>query len=166
MKILSSIDAISTWAGKIAGLLFLVVPLIILYEVILRYGFNAPTRWVYESTLHLCAVVYLIGGAYTLYAKGHIIIDIFYEGFSPRVRAVFDLITSPLFFLFCGVLLWEGTQEAWKSLLIGETSGSPWNPPVYTMRVAIAVGAFLIILQGIAKFIRDFRTVIRGYDEH
>jgi len=161
MKFWNFIDIISSWSGKAVSFLFLVVTGVIVYEVVARYIFNAPTQWVFEATLHLCAIVYTIGGAYTLYVRGHIIIDVVYEKFSPRLKAISDSITSIFFFLFSGVLLWQGIVHAWRSVAISETSGSPWNPPLYPMWITMTLGALLILLQGVAKLFRDLNIAIR-----
>ncbi len=51
---------------------------------------------------------------------------------------------------------------AWRSVLIKETAGSAWDPPVYPIKVALAVGVFLLLLQGTAKLIRDLHLAIKG----
>jgi TRAP-type mannitol/chloroaromatic compound transport system permease small subunit len=158
--ILSVIDSVSQWSGKAFSFLWLVVVALVSLEVILRYGFDAPTLWGHETMLHLAGTVYLIGGAYTLYHQGHVLVDVVYKSLSPRLKAIVDLITFPVFFLFVLVLLWGGGARAWSAVMIREGSGSPWNPPVYPLLLTIPLGAFLILLQGLAKFIRDFTLVI------
>ena len=84
---LSVIDHISDWSGKIFSFLWIAVIIIIVIEVVLRYGFNAPTNYAHELTAFLCAVVYILGGAYTLYLRGHVSVDVFYNRLSWRWRA-------------------------------------------------------------------------------
>jgi TRAP-type mannitol/chloroaromatic compound transport system permease small subunit len=158
--LLLAINFTSEWSGKIFSNLWIVTVLVISYEVIMRYVFGAPTRWGHETMIFLCAIVYLMGGAYTLYHRKHISIDLLYRRFSPRGRAILDLITFPLFCWFIGVLLWAGADRAWDAVIIRETSGSPWNPPIYPILLMIPLGAFLLLLQGLAKFIGDLAMVI------
>jgi len=40
-----------------------------------------------------------------------------------------------------------------------------WAPPVYPIKTLIPISALLFLLQGIAKFIRDFKIVISGQRE-
>ncbi len=160
--LVSVIGQISDWSGKIFSFLWIAVIIVIVLEVILRYGFNAPTNYAHELTAFLCAVVYILGGAYTLHLRGHVSVDVFYNRFSPRGRALLDVITFPAFIIFIGILLWSGVDRAWGSTMIGETSGSPWNPPIYPVLLTIPLGAILILLQGLAKFLRDLTIVIRG----
>ncbi len=160
-RFLSIVEVISRKSGEVISFLLLATIIVIIYEVIARYAFNAPTIWAHETVVQLLGILYLVGGAYTLYLQGHVSIDIVYLRFSPRTRAILDLISSLFFFLFCGVLLWQGIGFASKSVMMAETSGTPWNPPIYFLKIAIPLGALLILLQGVAKFIRDLSIVIR-----
>jgi TRAP-type mannitol/chloroaromatic compound transport system permease small subunit len=158
--LLRAINFTSEWSGKIFSYLWVATVLVISYETVLRYVFDAPTIWGHETMIFLCAIVYMMGGAYTLYHRKHIAIDLLYNRFSPRGRAILDLITFPYFCLFIGVLLWAGVDRAWDAVIIRETSGSPWNPPIYPILLMIPLGAFLLLLQGFAKFIGDLVMVI------
>ena len=156
------IDSISEWTGKIVSFLVIVIIGVTIWEVILRYVFNAPTIWAFDAAYLIFGAYGVLGGAYTLNLKGHVNVDILYGRFPLRVRAVFDLATSIFFFLFCGLLLWKGGEMAWSSLKIMERGSSAWNPPVYPIKLTIPIGAFLLLLQGIAKFIRDLIIATTG----
>jgi TRAP-type mannitol/chloroaromatic compound transport system permease small subunit len=88
-------------------------------------------------------------------------VDVVYKRFSPKVRAAMDLISALFFFLFGAAMLWKGFEFAWSSLVTGETYGQLWNPIIYPFKMMIPLGAFLILLQGIAKFIRDFQLLTK-----
>jgi TRAP-type mannitol/chloroaromatic compound transport system permease small subunit len=88
--------------------------------------------------------------------------EIFHNRLSPRGRAILDLITAPLFFLFIGILLWKGGEFAWSSISRMETSGSYWGPPLYPFKAMIPIGAFMLAMQGLTKFIRDFVRATTG----
>jgi TRAP-type mannitol/chloroaromatic compound transport system permease small subunit len=161
-RFLRIIDTISDWSGKIICLLVIPMIAIIVYDAVARYAFNAPTNWAYETVTFLFAGLGILGGAYVLYRRAHVGMDIIYSRLSPRQQAILDLLTSFFFFLFCSILLWKGAEYAWTSLKLRETTTSAFAPPLYVIKMTIPVGAFLIILQGLAKFIRDLRTAIVG----
>ena len=79
---------------------------------------------------------------------------------SLRRRAVLDLITSLFFFLAIGVMLWKESLVAWTSVQKQEALLSVFSPPIYPLKVFIALGVLLLLLQGLAKFIRDLNTAI------
>jgi hypothetical protein len=59
--ILSVVDLVSTWVGKVVSVLTLFVALAIVYEILMRYTFSKPTVWASESTVFACGLVYLPG---------------------------------------------------------------------------------------------------------
>lgn len=127
----------------------------ILYEVVARYVFNSPTFWAMEGGQMVFGAYFILVGGYILLHGGHVNMEVVYVRLPSRQRAILDLISSSLFFIFCGLLLWKGAQLAWTSVQIGECSQSSWAPPLYPIKLCIAIGAFLMLLQGLAKFIRD-----------
>lgn len=156
------IDSISEWSGKIVSYLIFLVVFCIIYEVIARAAFNAATRWSNETSAFIFGGYALLGGAHVLLLRGHVNVDILCSRLPLRTRAIVDLVTSIFFFVFVISLLWWGSALAWNSLMIQETSNTPWSPLLYPFKMMIPLGAFLLLLQGTAKFIRDLITAVTG----
>lgn len=153
---------ISEWSGRgVSIVLFLLVGVLV-YEVIMRYVFNSPTIWAHELSLFLFGTIGMVGGAYVLLHKAHVNLDILYSRVSPRKRAVLDLITAPLFFFIIILMIWAGGGFALRSWKILEPSSTVWAPPVYPFKTIVPVAAFLLLLQGVAKFIRDHYFATHG----
>lgn len=161
-KLLTIIDAISIWTGKVTSWLILIVVAIVIYEIAMRYLFHLPTLWVSESMVFGCGVTYVLGSAWSLQENRHVKIDLIYGRLTLRQRAVIDSITFPFFILYLGVFFWAAANYAWRSILVGETAGSAWDPPIYPIKMALAIGVALLLLQGMAKFIRDLHLAIKG----
>ncbi len=160
--LLKAIDTISEWSGKLVALIFYAMVGVLVWEVVMRYAFNAPTIWAHGVSLRIFAAYSILAGAYVLLHKGHIAMDLVYSRFPLRTKAIVDLVTAPLFFAFCGVLLWYGSSFAWTSLSMLEPCYTPFRAPIYPVKLMVPVGAFLILLQGLAKYSRDFITAISG----
>jgi TRAP-type mannitol/chloroaromatic compound transport system permease small subunit len=160
--ILNAVDGINDWVGKVLSVGVLFMFFLVLIEVIRRYFFNSPTVWGNELTQLTFGVYAVLGGGYVLRWGGHVNVDIFYGRFSTRGRAIVDIITFSLFFIFCGMILIYGGSLAWESLSRLEHSQSAWNPPLYPVKLMIPTGAFLLMIQGIAKLVRDIVTVVTG----
>lgn len=156
------IDNISEWSGKIVSYVALFVVFVITFEVVMRHVLHSPTNWAHETTMYLCAAIYLISGAYVHRYRGHINMDIVYTRFSPRIKAIVDLLTFPIIFLFCGMLIWFGGKFFWSSFTIGEVSLSPWGPPIYPVKLLIPLSGFLVLLQGLANIFRSCHIAIKG----
>ena len=157
---LSVIDSMSQWSGKIFSFLVLAAALVVTYEVVMRYAFNAPTVWGLDMTIFLCGATYVMAGAYAHYHNAHVKIEALYGRWTPRTRAIVDLlVTAPLFFGVCGVLVWVGAGWTWEAVVKGTTYYTEWHAPIWPMRLLIPLAAFLLLLQGLAKFIRDLATI-------
>jgi len=156
------IDTISEWTGRGLSLLLIPMCLLLVYEVIMRYGFNRPTFFAHETSLFLYGGTGMLAGAYVVLHNAHIRMDAVYGRLSPRSKAILDLITVPIFFYLCALVLWQGWEMAYRSLIVLEHTMTPWAPPLYPLKMAVPVAAFLVILQGLAKFIRDFFLAVRG----
>jgi TRAP-type mannitol/chloroaromatic compound transport system permease small subunit len=93
---------------------------------------------------------------------GHVNVDILYSRLSDKTRAVMDIATSFLFFLFVGMMAVYGGSLAWESLSMLEHSESAWNPPIYPVKLTIPLGCILLLLQGLTTLIRNILILING----
>ncbi len=162
-KFLNACDSISDWSGKV--FMWLIIPLtsLVAFEVISRRFFGRPHIWSLEVTNYLYGPHFMLVAAYTLLHKGHVAIDIIYNRFPPRVRGVFDVITySLLFFPFCIVMTYQGALFAKTSWAIHETSESAGLGVVPLIKTVVPVTFGLIIIQGVADFIRSIGLVVKG----
>lgn len=135
---------------------------LVLSEVIRRYFFNAPTVWGNELTQLIFGMYVILSGGHILRWGGHVNVDLLYSRIGLKTKAVIDIITFFLFFLFCGMLLLYGGSLAWESISILERSNSAWEVPLYPWKAMIPIGALLLLLQGVAKLIRDILTLSTG----
>ena len=73
-----------------------------------------------------------------------------------------DLFTMPLFFFFIGIMFVYGGRFALNALAFKEQLSSAWAPPVYPVKMIIPLAAALLLLQGLAKYIRCLHLAITG----
>jgi TRAP-type mannitol/chloroaromatic compound transport system permease small subunit len=161
--ILNSIERLSEWSGRVTAFLLLALAGVIGYEVTVRYGFDSPTIWGTQLAQMLFGTYVVLGGAYALRYRVHVNMDAIYARFSPRTKAIVDLVTSMAFFFAIAFLLWQGVILGWEATMKWETSVvTTWRQPIWPVKLMIPIGALLIFLQGLAKFIRDFCLAITG----
>jgi TRAP-type mannitol/chloroaromatic compound transport system permease small subunit len=161
-RFLKTIDQISEKSGKAVSFFILALVGVIIYEIVSRYFFKSPTIWAHEISQMIYGAYVILLGAYALKRGGHVNVDLLYGRFQPRTRAIIDLFTWLLFFYFCGLLLWKGGEMAWDSFVFRETDSTSFAPPLYPIKMMIPLGALLILLQGLAKFIRDLTFAVTG----
>ncbi len=162
--ILGLIDKINDWSGKILSYGALIMFVLVLSEVVRRYFFNSPTVWANELVQMIFGAYVVLSGGHLLLWGGHVNVDVLYSGFSEKGKAVADIVTSFLFFAFVAMLLIYGGSLALESLMTLERTQSAWNPPAYPIKLMIPLGALLLLLQGLAKLIRDIMTLARIKD--
>lgn len=161
-RLVRAIDSINISVGKVTSFTLIPLAIIIGYEVILRGFFNLPTRWAHETGGMLFGAAFLLGAGYTLYHREHARVDILVSRLRPRIQALIDIITHLLLWLYAGVIVWVGWEYAMRALVRMETTQSGWAPLTFPIKFIIVLGAFLFLLQLLAKYIRDFYMLFRG----
>lgn len=138
-----------------------IVPLFafLLADVVMRYQIGRPLIWTGELATLMFGVYAIMGGGYLMAERGHVNVDILYGNFSRRTKAWVDAVTSVLFFVFIGVLLWQGLSLAADSIERMEVTMSAWEGPVWVVKSAIPVAATLLLLQGLVRVWGDIRVI-------
>lgn len=159
-RFLDIIDNINERIGTSASFLLPGLMLVMTYDVVRRYLVGSAIVWGLETDGFLLLAVIFLGGGYAFLHRAHVNVTIIYDRFSPRVQAAVDLFTHLIFFAVCIVLVWLGSEVTRESLIEGTTTPSQWAPPIWPSQILIPIGAVLIGLQGLAKWIRDWFTVV------
>lgn len=165
-KIVSILDSLSEWSGRILSVASLLIMMLTVLIVILRYGFQTghlslgglsiSSIAMQESVMYLHALLFMLASAYTLKHNDHVRVDVLYRRFHLRNKAWVDLLGT-LFLLFptCGFIFYSSldfVDFAWK---IRERSGEAEGLAyVYVLKTLIPVMCISLILQGIAECLR------------
>jgi TRAP-type mannitol/chloroaromatic compound transport system permease small subunit len=155
-RLIRVIDQVSYWSGKALAWLIVALTFVVSLEVFKRYILNAPTAWIFDLNNMLYGTLFMMCGAYTLAAAGHVRADFVYIYLRPRAQAALDLTLYLLFFV-PGILglIYAGTEYAADSWRIGEHSTvTAEGPPVYHFKTVIPVAGVLVMLQGLGEIVR------------
>ena len=154
--LLRAADNLSTWAGKAAAWLIILLMAVVCIEVFKRYILNSPDAWIYDINNMMYGTLFMMCGAYTLSQDAHVRGDFLYGSMKPRTQAWLDLGLYILFFLpGIAALVYAGIEYAGDSWRIGEHSNVTANgPPVYHFKTVIPIAGALVMLQGVAEIIR------------
>jgi TRAP-type mannitol/chloroaromatic compound transport system permease small subunit len=148
------IDRINIGIGKISSFLILILVAIVMYEVVSRYLFNAPTQWSNELSQYLLTGVVMLGGAYCLAEKEHVRVDIIHRMFSDRFQAWIEIFTFLLVLTFVTAIVWKGGEASYDAFIHDRRSMSIMEMPLFPSMVLVPVGAFLLGLQSLAGALR------------
>jgi TRAP-type mannitol/chloroaromatic compound transport system permease small subunit len=156
------IEKISEWTGKCGSWLTAVLMMSIGYEVVMRYGFGAPTDWSYDISYMLGGSLYLLGMSWVLRDDGNIRVDIVSSMFSERTQLIINLFFSVVLFFPMAIMLFkvslERTIHSWR--ILEKASYTIWYPPIYPLRTLVTIAFLVWILQGIATFYKNVRELI------
>ncbi len=164
MGLLDFIEWVNEKGGMIGA--WLVIPLnaVVVYEVLIRYVFNNPTDWVYDTAWMLFSAMFLLGGGYTMLHKRHVRIDIIFSYLPKRVQAWYDAFFYAV--LFCpimGVLTWKGVQFAARAWTTNEyLSTTLWHFPAGPVKTMIPIGFLMLGMQGLVELVRNLRMAVKG----
>ena len=148
------IDRVNIGIGKISSFLILILVAIVMYEVVSRYLFNAPTQWTNELSEYLLTGVVMMGGAYCLAEKEHVRVDIIHRNFSDRTQAWIEIFTFLLVLTFVTAIVWKGGEASYDAFIHDRRSMSVMEMPLFPSMVLVPLGAFLLGLQSLAGALR------------
>jgi len=155
---LTLVSRLSLLISRVTMVSIPVIVVAVAYEVVMRYGFSKSTSWVNDLTVWLGAICYLVSGIYAMQKRAHISITLLYDAVPLKIRHVFDVITLIVVLTFSFSLIFGAGPNAWDALVHWERIGTTWNPPIPgTVKPLILVVIFLIAIQAVTNFIRDFR---------
>lgn len=166
LRLLSLVDTLSLWSGRLAAWLTLLAVLILTVEVVRRYFFNAPTQWAHEVSTLLFGLLYVLTGAYALKERAHVGVDVFYTRLPRKGQALVNLFGFLFLLLFAGTLLiygWKFFLASWQNR---EFSLANQAIPIYPFKLAIPLGALLLLLQGLANVVREVLVLLGKEEEH
>jgi TRAP-type mannitol/chloroaromatic compound transport system permease small subunit len=159
-KLDKAIDTLNEKFGFYASYLILPLIAVIIWEVFMRYGLNAPTSWAFELTVFLYGLHFCFALAFAHKHDTHVSIDVFEARLSTRSRTILRIITNAVLFLpTIGLLAFYICVLAANSWQQWEHASSSWAPAIYPFKTLMAVGFILFFLQGLAKLIQDIRAL-------
>lgn len=151
-----TVDGISRFFGMIAAALVIILVVLMLYDVVLRYVFNAPTIWGNDLNTWLMGASFVLSIAYAMATDSHVRVDLLYDRRTrPRIR-FFDLVGLTVIILPTVAWLTLGLFDHFMTAYeTGERSGSGgWNPIVWPFKLILLIGFVIFTLQIAAEIVK------------
>ena len=161
-SLVRAVDGVSRAFGAIAAVLVIVLVVLMLYDVVMRYVFNAPTTWGNDLNTWLMGAAFILSIAYAMSTDSHVRVDLLYDRRTrPRIR-IFDLIGLTLVILPTTVWITLGLVDHFLTAYgTGERSGSGgWNPIVWPFKLTLLVGFAVFTLQVVAEIIKRIASLM------
>ena len=159
-KISAAIDVFNRKEGEWSSLLIIPLTVVVIYEVIMRYVFNAPTVWGFEATTFIYGVHFMLGLAYTAVCDGHVKVDIFTSRAKSRTQAILVILTNLVIFLpvFTCMTIWSW-KYAITSTLEHELNSTSWAPPIWPFKLIMAIAFSFLLIQGISTVLKAINSL-------
>jgi len=151
-------DRGALFIGRITMMLILLMTCVMLYEVFLRYAFEAPTLWANELTLWIGGYVFLLSGVYAMQQRCHIRIFIIYDLLPRWCQHLFDTIWVALLCIFAFFMIYGSYKQVFVTkFYYWEMFGTAFDPPIpATVQPTILIVVVLIAIQAVVNLISDW----------
>ena len=153
------LDRLAVFIGRLTMMLIVLLCSVMIYEVILRYVFEAPTLWANELSLWLAGFVFLCAGLYAMQQRSHIRIFLLYDMMPRWLQRVCDIISTTLIVTFAFFLVYGGYGEAFDKFYRWETFGTAFDPPIpATLKPMVLLVMVLVAFQAIVNLVSDWNA--------
>jgi len=117
------------------------------FEVVMRYVFNRPTKWVVDFTEYALVFILFLSTAWVLSEEGHVKIDLLLITFSPKTQRVVNIVTSLVGAVACAIFF---GYALWMTLGIFQAGTLMWRAtivPKGPIWIIMPIGSFFLTLQ-------------------
>jgi TRAP-type mannitol/chloroaromatic compound transport system permease small subunit len=158
------IDAFSLRIGRLVSWFTVPIMVAMIYEVVARYAFTAPTVWAYDVSRMFYGAAFVLGGGYALSKGVHIRSDFLYRNWSVKTQGRVDTLLYVMFFFpTMLLLLWVSGEWAWRSVSEGERSmDTAWAPLLGPIKSSLPIGILLLTIQGVSELLKSVYAAWRG----
>ncbi|RED53763.1 TRAP transporter small permease subunit [Aestuariispira insulae] len=150
------VDAINLRIGRMTMYLIFAMMGVLLYISFSKTVLSAPPIWGIEIAQYLMVTYYLLGGPYSMQQDAHVRMDLLYGRWSPRKQGLSDTLTSACLVFYLVVLLIGAVGSTLYSIEYGQRNYSAWRPYVWPIKSIMTLGIFLMLLQSISQFFKDW----------
>ena len=163
-KTIVSIDKFNKTIGNIVC--WITIPLILgmVYEVLARKLFLAPTIWAYDMSRFLYGALFMLGAGYALSKGVHIRADFLYRNFKTKTQGKIDFWLYLLFY-FPGliVFLYMTTIFVQESIMRNERGmDTTWMPFMWPIKSCLWFGIIFLLVQGVSELFKSYYAMTKG----
>lgn len=143
-----------TGAMVVSGLCILVILVIGVIDTAGRAFFNSPFIGAVEISEALLAVAIFSALAYLQNTGGHVVVDVFSNGYGPRLKkfATFVILTAMLAVLV--FLLWRSGVGALNAYRHNDVSAGFLRVPIWLAKIFATIGLGVAVIEAARELVR------------
>ncbi len=137
---------------------------VIILQVVLRYGFGHGLVMLEELQWHLYGFGIMVGASYAMVTDSHIRVDIIQAGMTPKWQNRWELFGIIFLLLpFAFVIFDQSLDFFYESFRVNERSDAPLGLPFrWLIKGVIPVSFALLIMAAISRVIRILNFMRKG----
>jgi len=149
-RIIDRLADLSAW-------LFFLVGLMLSYEVVMRYFFNAPTIWAEELSRLAQIWATWLAAAWTLKNRRLIAVGLIYDRLPPLLRRLAASFTLLFIAAFSAITLYYAILITVESARLGRKTATMLDMPLWAAEIAVPIGIALLLIQCLIELVRLWR---------
>jgi TRAP-type mannitol/chloroaromatic compound transport system permease small subunit len=161
---ITKIDLANKWIGNVVCWIVIPLTFTMVYEVLARKLFNAPTMWAYDMSRFFYGALFMLGAGYALSKGVHIRADFLYRNFKIKNQGRIDFWLY-LVFYFPGltVFLYMSSIFLQESIMRGEKGmDTAWMPYMWPIKSCLWFGIVFLLVQGISELLKSYWAATKG----
>ncbi len=156
------LEWISQRAMFVAGFCYLIITVLICFDIGARQLLGFSTEATIELTGYLMAVGMSWGLAGTLFERGHVRIDVLVQKMPLRVRVWLHMLSLIALIVSTGFYVWGSFSLANDSLAFNATDLTTLRTPLVIPQGLWAAGFVLLLLAALALALRAIKQLVTG----
>ena len=165
LPICAWLDTSITWIGNVVCWSNAVLIVVIIGNVLLRYGFHRGHPVLEELQWHLYALGVMMGVSYAQVTDAHVRVDVIATKLSDTAIRLWEIFGILVFvFPFIFVVFWHSLdffEESWR---VGERSDAPVGLCCrWVIKAVIPVSFFLLFLAVLSRLLSNISTLVRKF---
>jgi TRAP-type mannitol/chloroaromatic compound transport system permease small subunit len=161
---ITNIDKSSKWIGNVVCWITIPLMFAMVYEVLARKLFLAPTMWAYDMSRFFYGALFMLGAGYALSKGVHIRADFLYRNFKVKTQGLIDFWLYLLFyfpgllafFYMTSIFVMESIQRGEKGM------DTAWMPYMWPIKACLWFGILFLLVQGISELFKSYYAAKKG----
>lgn len=162
IPIVAFMNGIVRRIAETAAWLNVALIIVIVVQVVMRYGFNRGLVPLEELMWHLYAVAFMFGMAYAVTNDSHIRVDVVHMALPKRAQHIFEIL-GILFLLMPFLWIVFDHSSGWvaEAYRVNESSQNPTGLPYrWAIKAVVPITMVLIFIAALARLIQEVSLLL------
>ena len=156
---MKTIDYVIERLSYLTAFVLALLVLLVVFDATNRYLFSEGSTALQELEWHFFDVVILLGIAYALKTDSHVRVDIFYENFAPKTKALVNIVAALFFILpLSALIIYVGVGFVELSFVQNEASSDPGGLPYrWLVKSLMPLSFAFLALQALSELVKSVK---------